>query len=574
MEESLHKPDEEDSRFDEFLQDGCLSLSDQKLSKNRHEIMDWVQRHEDSVETISLDFSGCSMFLEGLVYFFNHALEKLKNLVQLRLHFRDYEIPVNRMTAILESLRNNKPRQFQIIQFRQCNVGEESKNQFVDLLVRYLSEMGDWGIIWNQLRVALSPFLLMSSIKTLSLDVSRDGCTEDGFDTPYGGCVVRLNPLMNSLGFSGCDLEAEGCRTLAGCLEEMPTSLTHLVLDHNFIQNEGVEALASVLAKKHKSLESLDLRSNEIEAEGMVALTNTLAQNQASLKVLRLSSNKIEDGGVMALADGLVGNHASCLEILDLCGNSVGDKGLVALGYALGRNQRPSLKSLDLGFNEFGDEGVMALADGLAENQCVLEFLNLETNRGIGDDGVVALANALHRNQSLIDLDLNDTSTGDRGAIGLSKMLRHNSVLKRLDLDFNRKMTKKSYEALGRAMQHNRVVLALDLPYYTIRDCRWSDCVEFFTGCNSIGFWNILQDENALIPWHKAFRALLKGPMNRNRRGERMAEICNLSMVFVLLQNRPDILKGTVMSHCDTNHQSNHVASSSSENIRKRRRTK
>jgi len=117
-------------------------------------------------------------------------------------------------------------------------------------------------------------------------------------------------------------------------------------------------------------------------------------------------------------------------------------------------------------------------------------------------------------------------------------MLRFKSVLRRLDLWFNDSMTEKGCESLGCAMQHNRVLESLLLPY-SARGCLWSQCAEFFTGCNRVRLWSMIQDENAVIPWHNTFHVLLNGSF-----GVEYPFSHRLSAVFVLLRSRPDIVVG------------------------------
>jgi len=65
----------------------------------------------------------------------------------------------------------------------------------------------------------------------------------------------------------------------------------------------------------------------------------------------------------------------------------------------------------------------------------------------------------------------------------------------------------------------------------------------FFAGRNKVRLWNVMRVEKTIIPWDKAIHALLNGGVNFYRE-----KAFRLSMVLVLLQNRPDIVAGMATS--------------------------
>jgi len=566
MKGSLHESNEElvDDRamtekarniLNRCLRDGCLSLSDQDLTGfDEYAIANWMEEHADSLERVCLQFQGSDT--HSPVYLAHHVLSKLENLEHLQLNFFGSGVSVCGLEAILKALEV-KPRKLQRFQFYGC-VGEPRKDA-VELLVRYLPRLGTLGISKNHLLATLEPFQLLAPTAILYLHVSRIVQSEETHGEYYGDCVVRLSPFLNILGISKCDLGDGECKKITEGLKQMTTSLNQLCLSNNSIGDDGAVALARALATNHNSLRCVSLGSNRIGQEGAAALTCALTENHTSLKSLDLGSNRIGDEGAVALANGLVGKHKS-LESLVLSGNSIGDEGSIALGNALTWSYE-SFKSLDLNFNDIGDEGAMALADALAENQ-FLKSLDLSCNR-IGDHGALALANVLQHNKSLTNLDLDENRIGDWGVVGLAEMLYSNSVLRVLELYGNENVTEEGREALGCAIQHNRVMCLLRLPDDPPR-CPWSQYVEFFTGCNSIHFWNIMQGQNSMIPWHKVFSVLLNGPVHPWSWicPDDLIESYRLSMVFVLLQNRPDIvLETSTRYHRLTTQQSKDVTS-------------
>mmetsp|Transcript_10847 Transcript_10847/g.25148 ORF Transcript_10847/g.25148 Transcript_10847/m.25148 type:complete len:197 (+) Transcript_10847:2-592(+) len=181
----------------------------------------------------------------------------------------------------------------------------------------------------------------------------------------------------------------------------------------------------------------------------------------------------------------------------------------------------------------------MALGDALTKNR-FLKDLNVSGNE-IEDEGALAIANGLQQNKSLAHLDLGVNIIGDNGAVGLAGMLRSNSAMRELSLQDNENMTEKGREFLGCAMRHNRTLESLELPSANLC-CPWYECVGFFTGCNRVRLWSLIQNENAVIPWHRAFHVLLNG-----RSGVFSLEYSSfhrLSALFVLLRSRPDIVTG------------------------------
>mmetsp|Transcript_2204 Transcript_2204/g.5155 ORF Transcript_2204/g.5155 Transcript_2204/m.5155 type:complete len:103 (+) Transcript_2204:1-309(+) len=99
-------------------------------------------------------------------------------------------------------------------------------------------------------------------------------------------------------------------------------------------------------------------------------------------------------------------------------------------------------------------------------------------------------------------------------------------------------------------MRHNHVMESLELQF-GLSDCPGFLCTEFYTGCNYIRLWRVMQEENAAVPWHEAFHALLNGRVESkwrsgSRYGHHGADTLKsfqLSMAFVLLRHRPDIVR-------------------------------
>mmetsp|Transcript_25575 Transcript_25575/g.59400 ORF Transcript_25575/g.59400 Transcript_25575/m.59400 type:complete len:312 (-) Transcript_25575:96-1031(-) len=297
-----------------------------------------------------------------------------------------------------------------------------------------------------------------------------------------------------------------------------------------------------------RCIKELDIYGNRIGDSGAMLVAMELADNQC-LKNLRLVNNDIKLHGATELADALAKNKR--LEKLDLSYNFIGVEGARALGSVLAKNQY--LKELALCHNKVGYGGAVAMARALSMNN-ILEILDLSDNE-VDNFGAIEIANALQNHTSLMELNLGWNDIGDIGAIGLAEMLRSNSVLKYLHLWQNNSMGEKGRKSLGCAMPHNRVLESLRLQDGP-PECPWSRNVEFFTGCNKVHLWNLILDKNVMIPWNKAMHILLREdgnvhPWNRLRDMQldkvyrkTMLQSFRLSMVFLLLQNRPDIVCG------------------------------
>ncbi len=72
------------------------------------------------------------------------------------------------------------------------------------------------------------------------------------------------------------------------------------------------------------------------------------------------------------------------------------------------------LKVLDLSVNKIASKGCESLHDILTSKYCVLESLNISSNR-IGHYGAKAIAQALSKNRTLVHLDMTKNGIDDNG---------------------------------------------------------------------------------------------------------------------------------------------------------------
>ena len=94
------------------------------------------------------------------------------------------------------------------------------------------------------------------------------------------------------------------------------------------------------------------------------------------------------------------------------------------------------LRVLDLSANRIAFKGAEALHDLLISKFCVLESLNMASNR-LGHYGAKALAQALSKNRTLIHLDMTRNGIDDNGLKMVAESLETNDSLVSLKLYFN-----------------------------------------------------------------------------------------------------------------------------------------
>ncbi len=109
--------------------------------------------------------------------------------------------------------------------------------------------------------------------------------------------------------------------------------------------------------------------------------------------------------------------------------------GIIVLADALKTNG--TLLHLDVRGNSIRNDGAIALGSLLKVNS-TLQSLLMEWNCvGVFDSGMHALAESLTFNQTLQTFDLRNNKVSGAGAAMLAKALRHNTALRHLDLRWN-----------------------------------------------------------------------------------------------------------------------------------------
>jgi len=123
------------------------------------------------------------------------------------------------------------------------------------------------------------------------------------------------------------------------------------------------------------------------------------------------------------------------LHHLDMSFNVLSD--IAARAVAALVSHSDSLTCLTLVDNNIRASGARAIAHGLAADICTLQSLDLRLNY-IGDEGAVELCRVLTvRNRSLTALNISSNLCTAASATALADMLRHNDVIRTLDITAN-----------------------------------------------------------------------------------------------------------------------------------------
>ncbi|TPX34933.1 hypothetical protein SmJEL517_g02626 [Synchytrium microbalum] len=138
----------------------------------------------------------------------------------------------------------------------------------------------------------------------------------------------------------------------------------------------------------------------------------------------------------------------------------VGDEGCALIANALKTNL--TCAHLDLRGNNIRSDGATALAQLLRVNSCITVLLLEWNSIGVWEKGVLDLADALGHNGSLIELDLRNNKISSIAGQHLAISLKHNTSLEKLDLRWNHLglIGGRAFEDL---FKWNHVITSLDL---------------------------------------------------------------------------------------------------------------
>jgi len=230
--------------------------------------------------------------------------------------------------------------------------------------------------------------------------------------------LKTLNLQANSIGPRGAESLSEALTN--------HQALLYINLNGNVIEKRGaIHVIKFVLTCP--TLIELDVGNNQINHDGIIAITTALNKANFTLETLNIENptfNSVMQETAIHLAKMLAINTS--LQKLSLKKFRMRCDGLYTISQHLLENN--VLRVLDLSCNEISSDGAEALAVYLVNPNCVLESLNLASNRLV-DLGAKAMAQAVAQNSTLIHIDLTNNNIRDEGLSRLSEAFFHNTTL-------------------------------------------------------------------------------------------------------------------------------------------------
>jgi Ran GTPase-activating protein (RanGAP) involved in mRNA processing and transport len=267
--------------------------------------------------------------------------------------------------------------------------------------------------------------------------------------------VLKLFLKSSSIGVRGTGTL---CQALAS-----NSSVQYLELEDVALGNSSTEALILGLSN-NVGLRYLDLTGNQIGPPGALGIAKAVRGN-TNLEHLDIKDNRIADLGTHYMARAMVDNKA--LRHLDLSGNHVTEEGIADLATALHENH--TLKELAIRDNIIGDYAALQLARALSKTDASIQrlemgnpaqgtkgkisinglknfwplvvksnckFLDLASHV-LGTDSIALIAKNDWGFGSLTHLDLAGNRIGGAGCTHITSMLKGNSNMIHLNLQWN-----------------------------------------------------------------------------------------------------------------------------------------
>lgn len=234
-------------------------------------------------------------------------------------------------------------------------------------------------------------------------------------------------------------------------------------------QND-VRCLQLVASRLRKSptMTKIDMRGCDVSKTDAVSLVRKILRDSPCVAALDLSWISLGDPRASSLCEAIQ-NSGSVRELV-LSGNDLGSGDNSSyLGDFLRTNS--SVEKLYLGNNALCMTTVEGIARGLRENS-TLQELDL-WNCCIGDEAGAKILESARYSKSLKVLRLNMNRLGKRSLLAATRLLETPTALTVLNLDSNPHLFGRndmSEEAFTRALEMNRNLLSLGVPYTGVTD--------------------------------------------------------------------------------------------------------
>jgi Ran GTPase-activating protein (RanGAP) involved in mRNA processing and transport len=224
----------------------------------------------------------------------------------------------------------------------------------------------------------------------------------------------------------------------------------------------------------------LDLHLTNLTKESLIndtIKTLELAEGISTKKIF-LNNHKLGDNVIVELSNVLSSKKYSGIESINLWNVDMSEIGCIALAESL--KNCPNIRKLDLGANKIGDKGCFALADWLSNHTTLCEFI-FGSNE-IGDEGCIALSNSFNENV-IAKLNLFGNNITDVGFLELSKTLKNQTYIEKLDISFNK---------FGHSSIENFKDSLIDKRYFREFNINSND-KDLKLSCS--GTWNLITDD-------------------------------------------------------------------------------
>jgi Ran GTPase-activating protein (RanGAP) involved in mRNA processing and transport len=238
---------------------------------------------------------------------------------------------------------------------------------------------------------------------------------------------------------------------------ESNKTIKRLDLDDNLI--ESCTDITNFL-KNNTTLTQLSLNNNMFGEMGSIEILKAI-QHHPSLKTLELDNNTWTDCmdiDIESIVPALVQNTTLTHLSLSECRIFQFSNGLESCSTIIEQNK--TLLHMELNDNSIGNRGATRLAEALQKNTS-LESLRLWHNK-IGNTGALAIAKMLFTNSTLLRLELGGNNIGPEGCKDLAQALQYNTSLTRLGLE-ECKISCEGAMELATMLQTNTTLLTLDV---------------------------------------------------------------------------------------------------------------
>jgi len=252
----------------------------------------------------------------------------------------------------------------------------------------------------------------------------------------------------------------------------------------------------------------------KLETGDVQRLTNYLFKDP-TITLLNFEATSIGPAELKMIAEAI--RRSSAITSLNVGRNDIGDEGMKILAAALGVNT--SLTHLDVANINMGAEGLKILAEVLTRPKSSLASLHVGHEKDVDPDWVKVLKEALLVNTSITSLSLKSTRLGEEEMrmlgevlqaksstitslhLGngkfflkhepfmLADILRSNTSITTLVLEYTDNIFDDTLEALTAAFLHNTTITSLRLRWYNMKGRELGCLVTSFEGPPPSPLW-------------------------------------------------------------------------------------